>query len=63
MADDALDNGVGQSLIIRLATASNLDKIGFLNGDQDTPQAYLTEPRPEKIHLTAAGRPSRTPRT
>jgi hypothetical protein len=51
----AATNGVGQSLSIRLATASNLDEIGFLNGDQDTPSAYLTEPRPEKVHLTAAG--------
>jgi hypothetical protein len=48
-------SGVGQSLTIRLAAASNLDEIGFLNGDQDTPSAYLTEPRPEKIHLTAVG--------
>jgi hypothetical protein len=48
-------NGVGQSLSIRLATASNLDEIGFLNGDQDTPSAYLTQPRPEKVHVTAAG--------
>jgi hypothetical protein len=48
-------NGVGQSLSIRLAAPSNLDEIGFLNGDQDTPSAYLTEPRPEKVHVTAAG--------
>jgi hypothetical protein len=48
-------DGVGQSLSIRLAAASNLDEIGFLNGDQDTPSAYLTEPRPEKVHVTAAG--------
>ena len=48
-------DGVGQSLSIRLAAASNLDQIGFLNGDQDTPSAYLTEPRPEKVHVTAAG--------
>jgi hypothetical protein len=50
------ESGVGQSLTIRLAVSSNMDKIGFLNGDQDTPQAYLTQARPEKIHLTAAGK-------
>ncbi len=48
-------DGVGQSLSIRLAAVSNVDEIGFLNGDQDTPQAYLTQPRPEKVHLTAVG--------
>ena len=46
---NAPDSGVGQSLCIRLGAVSNLDKIGFLNGDQDTPSSYLTEPRPEKI--------------
>ncbi len=49
------NNGIGQSLSIRLAAATNLDEIGFLNGDQDTPSAYLAEPRPEKVHLTAVG--------
>jgi F5/8 type C domain len=52
---NAPDNGIGQSLKIRLGAASNLDEIGFLSGDQDTPSSYLTEPRPEKVHLTAAG--------
>ena len=35
---NAPDNGIGQSLTIRLAAVSNLDEIGFLNGDQDTPR-------------------------
>ena len=52
---NAPDSGIGQSLKLRLGTVSNLDQIGFLNGDQDTPSSYLTEPRPEKVHLTAAG--------
>ncbi len=51
-------NPLGQSLLIRLASPTNLDKIGFLNGDQDTPQAYLTEPRPELIHMTFLSKPT-----
>jgi hypothetical protein len=51
----APNDGVGQSLIIRLSAASDLDRIGFLNGDQDTPQAYLTQARPQRIQLTISG--------
>jgi hypothetical protein len=52
---DAPNNGVGQSLIIRFATPTNVNKVGFLNGDQDTPQAYLTEARPEQIRIASPG--------
>ena len=52
---NALHNGVGQSLSIRLAAVSNVDKIGFLNGEQDTPQAYLTQGRLEKIRVSTRG--------
>jgi hypothetical protein len=51
----AAGDGVGQSLKIRLATTTNVDKIGFLIGDTDTPQAYVTEPRPESIRVTFNG--------
>ncbi len=52
---DAPNNGVGQSLIIRFATPTNVNKVGFLDGDQDTPQAYLTEARPEQIRIASPG--------
>jgi hypothetical protein len=45
-------NGIGQSIDFHLSSPSNIDKIGFLNGDQDTPQAYLTEPRPQSVRVT-----------
>lgn len=48
-------SGVGQRLAIRLAAATDLDRIGFLNGDQDTPQAYLTQARPESVRVVFGG--------
>lgn len=45
-------SGVGQSLTITLQSASNIDKIGFINGDNDTPDAYLSEPRLESLLVT-----------
>jgi hypothetical protein len=51
----ARGNGTGQTLGINLAAATNVDKIGFLIGDTDTPQAYVTEPRPELVRVTFAG--------
>ncbi len=41
-----------QTLTITFAGKTNLDKIGFLNGDQDSPGALLTEPRLHVIRLT-----------
>jgi len=51
-------DGVGQSLTIRLAAVTDIDKIGFINGDQDSdPTSYLSEPRPELVHITFEGPP------
>ena len=47
--------GAGQVVIIRLAKAADIDKIGFLIGDTDSPQAYLTEPRPDQIRVSFNG--------
>ncbi|HET6917556.1 MAG TPA: hypothetical protein VFH56_15825 [Acidimicrobiales bacterium] len=55
-------SGLGETLTIELQAAANIDKIGFLNGNQDTPQAYLTEPRPETVLVTFNG-PTRYSRT
>jgi hypothetical protein len=51
----AKDAGVGQLVIIGLAGPTNLNKIGFLIGDTDTPQAYVTEPRPHVIYVVFNG--------
>jgi hypothetical protein len=60
----AANNGVGQSLIISVSPTTNIDKIGFLNGDQDTSDTYLAQPRPSALkvvfrqlekHKTASG--------
>ena len=45
-------SGLGETLTITLQSPSNLDKIGFLNGDNDTSGAYLTEPRLETVLIT-----------
>ncbi|MGH9055814.1 MAG: NADase-type glycan-binding domain-containing protein, partial [Acidimicrobiales bacterium] len=50
--------GSGQTLTITLEAPTNIGKIGFLIGDQDTPQAYLTEPRPEQITVAFATSPA-----
>ena len=57
---DSSNDGVGQTLTLHLDPASNIDKIGFLNGDQDTPQAYLTEPRLETVTLEFLAQPGKT---
>jgi hypothetical protein len=60
-ASNAPGAGVGQALTINFDAPSTIDKIGLLIGDQDTPQAYLSEPRPELIHVSFTG--SRTVKT
>jgi hypothetical protein len=45
----------GQKLVIKLAGANNIDKIGFLNGDSDSPGSFLTEPRLAVIQMTFGG--------
>lgn len=52
---EAANAGVGQKVVVTFPTAANLGRIGFLNGDQVTPQAFLTEPRPEKVLLQFNG--------
>jgi hypothetical protein len=47
--------GQGQSLIIRLSGATNVDKIGFLSGDQDTSGSFETQGRPAAITLRFLG--------
>jgi hypothetical protein len=45
----------GQKLVIKLAGATNIDKIGFLNGDSDSPGSFLTQPRLAVIQLAFGG--------
>jgi hypothetical protein len=52
-------NGVGQRLSIVLAGPTDVRKLGFLIGDTDTPQAYVTQPRPEKVEVVFTS-PART---
>jgi len=51
-ATDKGVNGVGQSLVIRVSPTTNIDKIGFLNGNQDAQGSYLTQPRPATLRVT-----------
>ncbi len=44
--------GVGESITLNLQSASDIDKIGFINGDNDSPQSFLTEPRLQTIQVT-----------
>jgi hypothetical protein len=45
----------GQKLVIKLASATSVDKIGFLNGDSDSPGSFLTEPRLAEIQIAFGG--------
>jgi hypothetical protein len=47
--------GKGQALVISLAGPTNIDKVGFLNGDSDSQGAYLTELRPTVVHMYFGG--------
>jgi hypothetical protein len=47
---------VGQSITIRFESPTNVDKIGFLNGDQDNPAAFLTVGRPASVRLGFPGK-------
>jgi hypothetical protein len=44
-----------QVLTVGFAAKTNLDRIGFLNGDQDVSGAFLTEPRLHVVRLTTPG--------
>jgi hypothetical protein len=48
--------GVGQRLVIRFGSATNVDKIGFLNGYQDNPGSFLTVGRPASVRLQFLGK-------
>ncbi len=54
-ATNAPGSGAGQSLTINFSAPTDIDKVGFLIGDTDAPQAYLSEPRPELLHVSYAG--------
>jgi hypothetical protein len=47
--------GQGQELKIHLGNSTNIDKVGFLIGDQDSATTFLTEGRPETVLLTFTG--------
>ncbi|HZT67008.1 MAG TPA: hypothetical protein VFA11_14565 [Acidimicrobiales bacterium] len=47
----ASPTAVGQGLTISFAKPERIDRIGFLLGAQDQPQNYLTQPRPQVVHL------------
>jgi hypothetical protein len=47
--------GQGQKLVILIGTGTNVDKIGFLLGDQDTPAAFLSQGRPATVRLDFTG--------
>jgi hypothetical protein len=52
---EANNAGVGQQVVVTFPSPASIAKVGFLNGNQTTPQAYLTEPRPEKVEMTFGG--------
>jgi hypothetical protein len=47
--------GQGQKLVIQLGTPTNVDKIGFLLGDQDSSAAFLSQGRPSTVRLDFTG--------
>ncbi len=44
-----------QLVVLSLPGSSKVARIGFLSGDQDAPQAYVTQPRPKEVQLSFAG--------
>jgi hypothetical protein len=47
--------GAGQLIILHLASPTNVGKIGFLSGDQDSSSTFLTQPRPKSIEVVLNG--------
>jgi hypothetical protein len=47
--------GVGQSLVLGLGNPTNVDKIGFLIGDQDSNGQFLAQGRPSQVLLRFLG--------
>jgi hypothetical protein len=52
------NNGVGQSITVNFSKPVNLAQIGVINGDQNTSQSYLSEARPQLVHLAFNGSPT-----
>lgn len=50
-ATSATNSGIGQTIVITFAKPVKIDRVGFLIGAAGTPQSYLSEPRPEIVHL------------
>jgi hypothetical protein len=50
---------VDQVLLIRIHGPIDVDKVGFLMGDTDSPQAFDQQPRPEQVRMifTGTGQP------
>jgi len=44
-----------QTITLQLPAPSDIAKIGFLNGDQDLPQDFVTEPRPQQLSIVFNG--------
>lgn len=45
----------GQSLVVTFPQTTDIAKVGFDIGDQDTPQSFQTEPRPAKVQIVFDG--------
>lgn len=52
------NNGIGQSITVTFSKPVNLAEIGVLNGDQNGSQTYLSEARPQLVHLAFNGSPA-----
>ena len=52
------NNGIGQSITINFSKPVNLAKIGVINGDQDSSNSYLSQARPQLVHLAFNGSPA-----
>jgi hypothetical protein len=44
-----------QLIVLQLPSPTNVGRIGFLSGNQDTPQSFLTQPRPEQVQIQMNG--------
>jgi hypothetical protein len=44
-----------QTVTLQFPAPENIAKIGYLSGDQDAPQDFVTEPRPQQVKLVFSG--------
>jgi hypothetical protein len=49
-----VNNGIGATLTLRMATPTDIDKFGILNGNQDSSTSFLTEPVPKDVRVVFA---------